>query len=251
MNINNLYETKIEIMHIIAPNSNTTIDYNSMFYLPIDYAIVLKISLIDFNGNAVTNATGSNDKKVHVTCNKGQLSYFSINNGVNWLAISSANQKSVDIPVNTTGCFYLRYTANAWGLCTIGADTNKIQFMVKGFKDMSLAKTPNNTCTFQVDESIRACRLTYTMPAMSITAKQKTLENGIIPSKYIPFVSCNQISYRGDMGFRLTSTSGTSDADNVNFTAGSLLVRSGTTAGTNNDGNINTSSQPVFIEWRY
>lgn len=148
---------------------------------------------------------------------------------------------------DVNGYFEVVYIPTEWGLCTLSCDVVKSQFFVKGFKNMPLSKTPNNPSIFQVDESMRACRLKYTVPAMTVTSSPNILDNGIIPTKYIPFISCRQIHFRGDIGLVITSDSGTVKVNNkdVQYDKGSIIIRSGTTS------NPNASSQTALIEWRY
>lgn len=252
MDINNLYEVQIECLGATSTTGVIPDNFSSLNYIPIDYFVYFKISLIDFNGQSVVGELAtqgvvlSSNKKIHIKCDKGNLANILVDDGIpasGQLRWTSINAQEYDAGINSKGYTIIVYKASEWGLCTISADVNKTQLFVKGFKDMPLSKTPNNPSVFQVDESIRACRLKYTVPAMTPTSTLTLLDNGIIPTKYVPFSNCNQVHFRGDIGLVLTSSNGT--ANNVSYNKGSILTRSGTNTSSS------ASSQTALIEWRY
>ena len=211
--INNLYEVKI------YPSTDTNI--------AIDTNIGINLKVTDFNGNPITN------KNITVTCDKGVFTQWSNYTSSGNYLHSLNNVKSFTGTTDNTGWFDCTYKGNEWGLCTISADVNKLQLFITGFKNTSFAKTPTNTCTLQVDESQRACRLTYNLPTKTITSSTVYGDTGIIPVKYRPPKNKFFISHHPDVVFTLTSD-------------GSIGYRRGTSG---SDFSLSATTQ--LMEWRY
>lgn len=113
MQITDLYQTKIE-----CSTYNANIDSTDT---------VITVSLIDFNGNAVTG------KSVTLTCDKG---YF---NKKGSTAISGTTTKSITLNTDSNGQITGTWTASEWGLATFSANSSNMQITVNGWKTISLA----------------------------------------------------------------------------------------------------------------
>lgn len=111
MQITDLYQTKIE-----CSTYNANIDSTDT---------VITVSLIDFNGNAVTG------KSVTLTCDKG---YF---NKKGSTAISGTTTKSITLNTDSNGQITGTWTASEWGLCTFSTNTTNTQINVTGWRTNS------------------------------------------------------------------------------------------------------------------
>lgn len=112
MIISDFYQTRIE-----ASNYNVNIDSTDT---------VITVTLIDFNGVAVTG------KSVTLTCDRG---YFNKNGST---AISGTTTKSITATTDSNGKITATWTASEWGLATFSTSNSSqpshIQVNVTGWK---------------------------------------------------------------------------------------------------------------------
>lgn len=108
MQITDLYQTKIT-----CSTYNANIDSTDT---------IITVSLIDFNGNAVTG------KSVTLTCDKG---YFNKNGST---TISGTTTKSITATTNSSGEINATWTASEWGLCTFSASSSNCQVDIHGWR---------------------------------------------------------------------------------------------------------------------
>lgn len=110
MIISDLYRTEM-----FCSNYNPIIDTTG---------IMITVRLIDFNNNVVPN------KEVRLSVDRGTLTEVSVGGN----PTISSDGKSVSVRTNESGEAKVKYTANAWGLCTFTANGNNIQVNVRGWK---------------------------------------------------------------------------------------------------------------------
>lgn len=112
MIISDFYQTRIE-----ASNYNVNIDSTDT---------VITVTLIDFNGTAVTG------KSVTLTCDRG---YFNKNGST---AISGTTTKSITATTDSNGKITATWTASEWGLATFSTSNSQqpaqTQIRVTGWK---------------------------------------------------------------------------------------------------------------------
>lgn len=111
----NLYQTKI-----------TASDYNPS----IDDSITVTVTLLDFNGNAVTGTNAT------ITVNQGYFTKYTRNSTDT--AISGTSTKSYNGTTGNNGSFTMTYKCSEWGLATFSANNIKTQINTKGNRTLTL-----------------------------------------------------------------------------------------------------------------
>lgn len=184
----------------------------------------VRIYVMDFN-NRLLNGYSVPD--IEVKCNKGYFNEFKYHINASQMDWGVLNElQECTVPIGYNGFVELTYVASEWGFCTITCDNIIKNVMVRGFK-----KVQDNPPLY-VDESIRACRLYYTLPSVEMTGSQKTLLTGAVPTKYCPNSTCYFNGYRDDLGLSLTYD-------------GNIRGRRGT------GDNFTPSNIEHIFEWRY
>lgn len=159
MIISDLYQTKIE-----ASNYNVNIDSTDT---------VITVSLIDFNGNAVTG------KSVTLACDKG---YFNKNGST---TISGTTTKSITATTDSNGKITATWTASEWELCTFTANSTSIQVNVHGWR--TVTGLPSGVGA-EVNGASKLTHL-WVNKQMNISAKTQTviMNQDVLPVAYCPF----------------------------------------------------------------
>lgn len=184
--INNLYEVDIK--------SNTTQLNIQDGLIQDNTTAIITVKTTDFNNNIASN------KSINISCDKGYFRYI-INPDTN-ISTSITQTQSYTGITNSNGVLKLVYVASEWGLCTISADTKKIQLFVNGFKEVNANST--NGVVFQVDESQRACRLKWNFVSTGLSQTKKKLDTVTFPkSIYAPPFLLYIPTYRPDFVFIL------------------------------------------------
>ena len=163
--ISKLYDIQMECESNGGYTSNVTID---------DF-VIIKVKVSNFNGEPMPNTS------VAVNWNKGDstIGYSAELSDTSWYTIT----KETSVQTNSQGFFHLKYHASAWGLCTVLCGHSRLQFYVRGFKEIDVTST--NDCSFEVDESIRCCRLKwkYTYSG-NVPFTATTVDTISLPAKY-------------------------------------------------------------------
>ena len=154
MIISDFYQTRIE-----ASNYNVNIDSTDT---------VITVTLIDFNGTAVTG------KSVTLTCDRG---YFNKNGST---AISGTTTKSITATTDSNGKITATWTASEWGLATFSTNTVSNQVQVKGYK------TIYNQNGIQLRAYQDKCTAIFDTGSQSFTTSETTWISGFVPTGYRP-----------------------------------------------------------------
>lgn len=157
MQITDLYQTKIT-----CSTYNANIDSTDT---------VITVSLIDFNGNAVTG------KSVTLTCDKG---YF---NKKGSTAISGTTTKSITLNTDSNGQITGTWTASEWGLCTFSTNNISNQVNVKGWK--SIASLTGLTA-WANETTVKIRFTTDEYGKINFGTSTTTISSNFIPSGYRP-----------------------------------------------------------------
>ena len=120
MIINELYQTKIECV-----KDNTTTPYYNVNIDATDVKVI--VSLIDFNGAAVSN------KAVTLTCDRGT---FTTAKSGSSTSITN-NGKTFTGTTGSDGKISVLYTASEWGLATFSTNNITAQCNVTGWKSVA------------------------------------------------------------------------------------------------------------------
>ena len=158
MIISDFYQTRIE-----ASNYNVNIDSTD---------IVITVTLIDFNGAAVTG------KSVTLTCDRG---YFNKNGST---AISGTTTKSITATTDSNGKITATWTASEWGLATFSTSnphqSSHIQINVKGWR----IHTNNSDYTFSYNQEW--CELRVHIASTTIPTSPEDFGGFTVPAGYRP-----------------------------------------------------------------
>lgn len=150
MIISDFYQTKIEA---------------SSYNVNIDSTATITVTLVDFNGTAVSG------KSVTLTCDKG---YFN----------NDSSTKSITATTDGNGKITGTWTASEWGLCTF-TTTNSfqpahIQVNVTGWK----VHTNNSEYSFSYNHEL--CELRVHIASTSIPANPEAFGGFVVPAGYRP-----------------------------------------------------------------
>ncbi|MBQ6220000.1 MAG: hypothetical protein IJH63_00485 [Methanobrevibacter sp.] len=163
-----LYKTKIECSsHNILVNSTDTL---------------ITVSLVDFNGNPVT------DTEATVSVDTGYFTKYTRNNTD--VMISGSSTQSYTGKTGSDGTFTLKYTATNIGLATFTTDNYQTQVNITKADDNTwetiTLNNPSSTFELFVNEHIRLCELRMNYTTNSNVASGDHGTSTSVPVDYRP-----------------------------------------------------------------
>lgn len=198
MIISDFYQTKIE-----ASSYNVNIDATDT---------VITVSLIDFNGAAVTG------KQVVLTCDKG---YFNKNGST---AISGTDTKSITATTDSNGKITATWTASEWGLATFSTNNINTGIYVAGSK--LIKESTNKVLKLYRNDNVMTLTCISTNNDVAFPPSWTVYSSGFVPSSYRPrstLIAYNSarmdtfwlVNHDGDVSKRTTSSSQVNNTSSV------------------------------------